>query len=159
MADNNTMENIETVGFIAGKKHDDHYQATHLVIPAQSGTDVSCDVQNYPEMVEITEKLQIYTLAWIHTHPSQTAFLSAIDLHTQFIYQKLLPETVAIVCAPDYHQIEYFTIPPGEGWNEINHCKRTGFHPHDPTTHIRASHITKDHSTKIQVIDLRPFNI
>ena len=25
-------------------------------------------------------------LGWIHTHPTQTAFLSSVDMHTQFGY-------------------------------------------------------------------------
>jgi len=44
------------------------------------------------------------TVGWIHTHPTQTAFLSSPDLHTQFGYQKLFAEAIAIVCAPLYHQ-------------------------------------------------------
>jgi STAM-binding protein len=40
------------------------------------------------------------TLGWIHTHPTQTCFLSSIDLHTHFSYQVMLPEAIAIVMAP-----------------------------------------------------------
>ncbi len=43
------------------------------------------------------------------THPSQTAFLSSVDLHVHFPYQQLLPEAVAIVCSAKYQ--EYVTCP------------------------------------------------
>jgi STAM-binding protein len=38
----------------------------------------------------------LVTLGWIHTHPSQDCFLSSVDLHTQFSYQIMIPESVAI---------------------------------------------------------------
>jgi len=34
------------------------------------------------------------------THPTQTAFMSSVDLHTHFPYQAMLPEAIAIVVAP-----------------------------------------------------------
>lgn len=46
----------------------------------------------------------LITLGWIHTHPSQTAFLSSVDLHTHCAYQMMLSEAVAIVCAPAHNQ-------------------------------------------------------
>lgn len=38
------------------------------------------------------------------THPTQTAFLSSVDLHTHCPYQLLMPEALAVVCAPKYDQ-------------------------------------------------------
>jgi STAM-binding protein len=38
------------------------------------------------------------------THPTQTAFLSSVDMHTHFAYQKMLPEAVAIVCSPKFQE-------------------------------------------------------
>ncbi len=42
----------------------------------------------------------LYPLGWIHTHPSQTCFLSSVDVHTHCGYQTMLDEAVAIVMAP-----------------------------------------------------------
>ena len=42
----------------------------------------------------------LLTLGWIHTHPTQTCFLSSVDLHTHFSYQIMLNEAIAIVLAP-----------------------------------------------------------
>jgi len=38
------------------------------------------------------------------THPTQTAFLSSVDLHTHSSYQLMLPEAIAIVCAPKHNE-------------------------------------------------------
>lgn len=38
------------------------------------------------------------------THPTQTAFLSSVDLHTHCSYQMMLPESIAIVCSPKFQE-------------------------------------------------------
>lgn len=38
------------------------------------------------------------------THPTQTAFLSSVDLHTHCSYQMMLPESIAIVCSPKFNE-------------------------------------------------------
>lgn len=38
------------------------------------------------------------------THPTQTAFLSSVDLHTHCSYQLMLPESIAIVCSPKFQE-------------------------------------------------------
>lgn len=38
------------------------------------------------------------------THPTQTAFLSSVDLHTHCAYQLMMAEAIAIVCAPKYDE-------------------------------------------------------
>ena len=45
-----------------------------------------------------------FAISCWQTHPTQTAFLSSVDLHTHFPYQRLLHEAVAIVVAPKYKQ-------------------------------------------------------
>ena len=45
---------------------------------------------------------ELHPTGWIHTHPTQSAFLSSIDVHTQHGYQSLCAEAVAVVCAPLY---------------------------------------------------------
>ena len=47
---------------------------------------------NEEEIFDIQDQLNLITLGWIHTHPSQTAFLSSVDLHTQAGYQIMMPE-------------------------------------------------------------------
>ena len=38
------------------------------------------------------------------THPTQTAFLSSVDLHTHYPYQQLMPEAVAVVVSPKFNE-------------------------------------------------------
>ncbi|GAA6056613.1 hypothetical protein JCM3770_006356, partial [Rhodotorula araucariae] len=74
----------------------------------------------------------------IHTHPTQSIFLSSLDLHTHAAYQLMLAEAVAVVCAPaaaDDDEPEYgvfrMTDPPGI--QTIVQCREVGaFHPHSP---------------------------
>ena len=72
------------------------------------------------------------TLGWIHTHPSQSCFLSSLDLHTQAGYQALLDEAIAVVCAPQHQPdlgIFRLTNPPGLRY--ILQCTQPApFHAH-----------------------------
>ena len=77
-------------------------------------------------------------LGWIHTHPSQTCFMSSRDLHTHAGYQMMLSESIAIVCAPSKGDVSHggewnifrLTDPPGK--MAILECHKPGvFHPHD----------------------------
>ena len=70
----------------------------------------------------------------IHTHPTQSIFLSSLDLHTHLGFQLLLREAIAVVCAPiasdDEPQCGVFrmTDPPGMG--AVAACREGGaFHP------------------------------
>ncbi|XP_061672848.1 STAM-binding protein-like A isoform X2 [Syngnathoides biaculeatus] len=89
------------------------------------------------------------------THPTQTAFLSSVDLHTHCSYQMMLPEAIAIVCSPKFNEIGYFRLTD-RGTNEISSCKQKGFHPHskDPPLFTHASHVTISNDA-VSVIDLR----
>lgn len=43
---------------------------------------------NEEDLVEATESRGgLFTLGWIHTHPTQSCFLSSIDMHTHCNYQ------------------------------------------------------------------------
>jgi STAM-binding protein len=59
----------------------------------------------------------------IHTHPSQTAFLSSVDLHTHLSYQLMLPEALAIVCAPKHNQTGFFMLTENHGLQFIGKCR------------------------------------
>lgn len=123
LAKSNTAKNIETCGILAGSLAKNRLHITHIIIPKQHGTPDSCNTMNEEEIFEIQDDQNLITLGWIHvgflwhrkfkfeyyfflfvlqTHPSQTAFLSSVDLHTQLAYQLMMPEAIAIVCAPKY---------------------------------------------------------
>lgn len=42
---------------------------------------------NEEEIFEAQDSRGLYPLGWIHTHPTQTCFLSSIDVHTHCGYQ------------------------------------------------------------------------
>ena len=83
----------------------DVFTISHVVLLKQTGTSDSCLTSHEEELFEVLEKHDVVTLGWIHTHPSQSAFLSSVDLHTQFSYQSMLPEAIAIVYAPKHKQL------------------------------------------------------
>lgn len=39
------------------------------------------------ETFEVQDSRSLYPLGWIHTHPSQSCFLSSVDVHTHCGYQ------------------------------------------------------------------------
>ncbi|KRZ90378.1 DNA repair protein complementing XP-C cells -like protein, partial [Trichinella sp. T8] len=126
----NTAQEIETCGILSGKLIQSSFVVTHVIVPKQSGTSNSCVAHHEEEMFTIQDDLGLITLGWIHTHPTQSAFLSSVDLHTHCSYQLLFPEAVAIVCAPKYNEIGVFMLTSPYGLKVIANCKRTGFHPH-----------------------------
>lgn len=93
----------------------------------------------------------------IHTHPSQTAFLSSVDLHTQLSYQLMLPEAIAIVIAPKYNETGFFSLTPDHGLDLIANCRESGFHPHakDPPLFAELDHVQLDDKSDVTLVDLR----
>ncbi|KAJ9586655.1 hypothetical protein L9F63_019757, partial [Diploptera punctata] len=130
LAHRNTLQNIETCGILAGTLNRGQLIITHLLVPKQSGTSDSCTTQNEEEIFDYQDQHDLITLGWIHTHPTQTAFLSSVDLHTHCSYQLMMPEALAIVCAPRYQENGFFILTPQYGLDFIASCRQTGFHPH-----------------------------
>ncbi|KAK4794593.1 hypothetical protein SAY86_012587 [Trapa natans] len=129
----NTDRNLETCGVLAGSLKNRKFYVTALIIPKQESTSDSCQTTNEEEIFEVQDKQSLFPLGWIHTHPTQSCFMSSIDLHTHYSYQIMLPESVAIVMAPRDssrpHGIFRLTTPGG--MSVIRQCERRGFHPHD----------------------------
>ncbi|KAI4998201.1 hypothetical protein ZWY2020_053543 [Hordeum vulgare] len=90
-------KNLETCGILAGNLKKRTFYVTTLIIPKQESTSDSCQATNEEEIFEVQDKGSLFTLGWIHTHPTQTCFLSSIDLHNHYSYQVMLPEAIAIV--------------------------------------------------------------
>lgn len=101
-AHHNTLKGIETCGILSGTfdKGQNLFVVTHLIIPKQVSTSDTCSTLDEEELLSFQLKYDLLTLGWIHTHPTQACFLSSVDLHTHFSYQKLLKEAIAIVIAP-----------------------------------------------------------
>ncbi|GAO46540.1 Mov34-domain-containing protein [Saitoella complicata NRRL Y-17804] len=128
----NTTRNLETCGILCGKLKQNALFVTHLVIPAQESTSDTCQTIDEGAIFEFQDARELLTLGWIHTHPTQTCFMSSVDLHTHCSYQLMLDEAVAIVCAPSRGEWGYFRLTKPPGMEVITKCRNTGlFHLHD----------------------------
>ncbi|CAF1305232.1 unnamed protein product [Rotaria magnacalcarata] len=156
-AQRNTDRKIETCGILAGSKRDNNYMITHIVVPKQNGGPDSCDTEKEEEMVEYIANNNLITLGWIHTHPTQTVFLSSVDLHTHLPYQMLMQEAVAIVISPKYNETAIFSLTPDTGIPIISTCKKTGFHEHinNPPLFLPSTHTSYDPGLLCHIVDLR----
>ncbi|NXY40297.1 STALP protease, partial [Ceuthmochares aereus] len=155
LAESNTVRGIETCGILCGKLTHNEFTITHVIVPKQSAGPDYCDMENVEELFGIQDQYGLLTLGWIHTHPTQTAFLSSVDLHTHCSYQLMLPEAIAIVCSPKHNDTGVFRLT-NAGMLEVSACKKKGFHPHtkDPRLFYPCTHVVgKD--IKIIVLDLR----
>ncbi|KAK5870728.1 hypothetical protein PBY51_003652 [Eleginops maclovinus] len=155
LAEANTIRAVETCGILCGKLTRNAFTVTHVIVPKQSGGPDYCDTENEEELFLIQDQYDLITLGWIHTHPTQTAFLSSVDLHTHCSYQMMMPEAIAIVCSPKFNEIGYFRLTD-RGTNEISTCKQKGFHPHskDPPLFTHAGHVNITDDT-VSMMDLR----
>ncbi|KAL2338974.1 hypothetical protein Fmac_013420 [Flemingia macrophylla] len=162
LASANTRKNLETCGVLAGSLKKRVFHITTLIIPKQESTSDSCSTLNEEEIFEVQDSLSLFPLGWIHTHPSQTCFMSSVDLHTHYSYQIMLPEAIAIVMAPtdtaSPHGIFHLSDPGGV--SVIRNCQQRGFHPHEEPSdgspiYEHCSHVYLNANLKFDVVDLR----
>ncbi|XP_021822284.1 AMSH-like ubiquitin thioesterase 3 [Prunus avium] len=158
----NTEKNLETCGILAGSLKNKVFHITTLIVPKQESTSDSCQTLNEEEVFEVQDRLSLFSLGWIHTHPSQTCFMSSVDLHTHYSYQIMLPEAIAIVMAPtdtsSPHGIFHLSDPGGV--SVIRNCDQRGFHPHEEPLdgtpiYEHCSHVFINSNLRIDVVDLR----
>lgn len=129
-----------------------------MLVPRQTGHASGVTMENEEDIVgwKLSNKTLI-PLGWIHTHPTQTCFLSSVDLHQQYTYQREIPESVALVLSPKKTQAGIFSITQ-LGMEVMKRCGKTdGFHTHNPEDNLfmSASHAVYDESVHVDVTDLR----
>jgi STAM-binding protein len=100
LAASNTRNNLETCGMLCGTLISNALFISRLVIPEQESTSDTCETVNESAFFDYCAAEDLMVLGWIHTHPTQTCFMSSRDLHTHSGYQIMMPESIAIVCAP-----------------------------------------------------------
>lgn len=100
IAADNTRRELEMCGVLCGTQVNNALFISHLIIPEQRCTSDTCETENESGMLNYCIENQLLVIGWIHTHPTQTCFMSSRDLHTQAGYQVMMPESFAIVCAP-----------------------------------------------------------
>ncbi|KAF9125508.1 hypothetical protein BGX30_000441, partial [Mortierella sp. GBA39] len=149
----NTNRKLETCGILAGVLSRNKLTVTTLIIPKQTATSDTCSTTNEDELFEYQSERDLMTLGWIHTHPTQTCFMSSVDLHTHCSYQLMLPEAIAIVCAPS-HEKDYgvFRLTDPPGLQVITNCRQKPlFHQHPGEDDIYTDACDQGH---VQLIDL-----
>lgn len=168
-ASSNTRSSIETCGILAGQLRDTEgggqlstFIISHLIVPKQEGTSDTVQALAEEEIYEAQDSRSLYPLGWIHTHPTQTCFLSSIDVHTQCGYQTMLDEAIAIVMAPTDSRspVGIFRLSTPGGLKQIQKCAQRGFHQHGPTEtgqplYELCNHVYLDPGVGFDVVDLR----
>ncbi|KAK4429830.1 AMSH-like ubiquitin thioesterase 2 [Sesamum alatum] len=161
-ASENTKKNLETCGVLGAFLKDGTFYVTTLIIPKQEATSNSCQVVNEEEIYAIQNEESLFPIGWIHTHPSQSCFMSSIDLHTQYTYQVMVPEAVGIVMAPTDESRKYgiFRLSDPDGMRILRECRETGFHPHKETSngspiYEDCTNIVFNPNLRLEIFDLR----
>lgn len=102
IAAEHTRKGLELCGMLCGTPVNNALFVSCLLIPEQKSTSDTCDTENESSMLDYCINEDLLIIGWIHTHPTQTCFMSSRDLHTQAGYQLMMPESIAIVCAPRF---------------------------------------------------------
>ncbi|EJF61745.1 Mov34-domain-containing protein [Dichomitus squalens] len=155
----NTLQNRETCGLLLGKDKGTKYVVTTLLIPKQHSTSDTCMMDEEELVLQFTEERHLITLGWIHTHPTQSCFMSSVDLHTHSGFQRMLPESFAVVCAPSSTpQFGIFRLTDPGGLQTILDCSaKEAFHPHPDVpiyTDCDNSHVQM-RDLSLEIVDLR----
>jgi len=155
----NTKKGIETCGILVGELRNNEITIDGILLPPQTGSFNTCEALDELKVSEWQIKHSRVSVGWIHTHPTQEAFLSSIDLHTHFSYQSLQPEALAIVCAPTDRKLPcgMFRITD-YGMEYLKTCNRAaGFHPHDDAIAplFEEAPVRHMENMKVQLVDFR----
>ncbi|KAJ6540982.1 Mov34-domain-containing protein [Mycena vulgaris] len=173
IASGNTARNLETCGLLLGREVSKgesgasgsgsgsggktRYVVSTLLIPKQHATSDTCTMDEEEDVLGFTEERGLITLGWIHTHPSQSCFMSSVDLHTHASFQCMLPESFAVVCAPKSDPsfgIFRLTDPPG--LQTVLKCTaKQAFHPYPdvPIYTIHKGHVQM-RDAALEIVDL-----
>ncbi|KAH8899959.1 Mov34/MPN/PAD-1 family protein [Thozetella sp. PMI_491] len=159
----NTRRGLEMCGILCGTVVNNALFVSCLLIPEQTCTSDTCETENESAVLDYCINEDLLILGWIHTHPTQTCFMSSRDLHTQASYQVMMPESIAIVCAPKFepsYGIFRLTNPPG--LPHILQCDHSDtFHQHSidniyTDAENPPGHVYETSKMSFTVHDLRP---
>ncbi|KAM0265578.1 hypothetical protein ACHAQJ_000010 [Trichoderma viride] len=161
VASKNTAAGLETCGVLCGTPINNALFVRCLLIPDQKSTPDTCETENESALFDYCMGEDLLMLGWIHTHPTQTCFMSSRDLHTHAGYQVMMPESIAIVCAPRYNEHGIFRLTHPPGLDHVLNCSRTEtFHQHSIDNLYREAdhphgHVYESDKMPLQVVDLR----
>ncbi|CAN1187476.1 AMSH-like ubiquitin thioesterase 2 [Linum perenne] len=162
LAKENTEKDLETCGVLGAFLESGTYYVTTLIIPKQEATANSCEAKREEEYFTIQNERSLSPVGWIHTHPSQSCFMSSIDLHTHYSYQSMVPEAFAIVMAPTDTSRSYgiFRLSDPGGMSVLRQCQEKGFHTHDEPAdgspiYQNCSNVYTNSNLRFEIFDLR----
>jgi proteasome lid subunit RPN8/RPN11 len=140
----NTQRRKETCGILAGKEIAGTLVISTIIIPPQSGDEVSCTMDDdVTALLDYQLQKELMQIGWIHTHVGIEPFMSSADLHTQHSFSLQMMESVAIVVSPKiYHRGARFRCEDDysvglyrltkSGARVLAECEdKSMFHPHD----------------------------
>ncbi|PNY27467.1 AMSH-like protease sst2 [Tolypocladium capitatum] len=162
IASKNTRAGLEMCGILCGTPVNNALFVRCLLVPDQKCTSDTCETENEGAIFDYCASEDLLVLGWIHTHPTQTCFMSSRDLHTHAGYQVMMPESIAIVCAPKFkpsYGIFRLTHPPG--LDHILDCRHQDtFHQHSIDNIYRETehphgHVYESDKMPFYVQDLR----
>ncbi|KAH7322626.1 hypothetical protein B0I35DRAFT_407089 [Stachybotrys elegans] len=162
LAADNTRAGLEMCGILCGTPINNALFIRCLLIPDQKCTSDTCETINENAVFDYCIGEDLMVIGWIHTHPTQTCFMSSRDLHTHSGYQVMMPESIAIVCAPKFtpsYGIFRLTHPPG--LDHILNCTHSDtFHQHSIGNLYREAeqpdgHVYESDKMPFYVHDLR----
>jgi len=113
---------IETCGVLCGRVTvGGDLVVTHVAVPSQKGHPDSVEMLNEEDLFDFCIENNLIQCGWIHTHPSQSCFMSSYDVRTHLGFQQLLPEALAIVAAPCDPRMAYgvFRLIEPEGMSIV----------------------------------------
>ena len=156
LAQPNTDCKIETCGFLAGKYTHGQFSVSHILVPKQHGFRDNCVTYGEEEILHFNEQKETMILGWIHTHPTQTQFLSSLDLHTQYSFEAQFSASLAVVCSPQNNDVGFYCLTD-YGRDVLRGCKEKGFHKHPEDDDLYRSNpqhlVMGDHD--VDIVDLR----
>ncbi|GJC99935.1 MOV34/MPN/PAD-1 family protein [Colletotrichum higginsianum] len=134
IASENTRKGLEMCGILCGRPVNNALFISCLLIPEQKSTPDTCETENESTMLDYCINEDLLMVGWIHTHPTQTCFMSSRDLHTQAGYQVMMPESIAICTRSEtFHQHSIDNLytkaqnPPGH----VYHSDKLDFYVKD----------------------------
>ncbi|XP_062110314.1 AMSH-like ubiquitin thioesterase 2 isoform X2 [Humulus lupulus] len=162
LAKGNTEKDLETCGILGASLKKNRFYVTTLIIPKQECTSSSCQASNEEEVFTIQNEYSLFPVGWIHTHPTQSCFMSSVDLHTHYSYQVMVPEAFAVVMAPTDTERSYgiFRLTEPGGMTVLKECQEEGFHPHKETSdgssiYEHCTNVYKNSNLRFEIFDLR----
>ena len=184
ISQHNSSNKLETGGLLGGVLEDSvRFKVTKLIIPKQNCRSDYWEALCETEIQEFFTRNDLLLLGCIHTHPPPwTSFLSSVDLHQLFDFQKDNPSAISIVVAPDHmpsHVPGYAYSLTDLGLTVLADCRRVGVHQHryvvglvclfvcllilflrernkpGHETYIEARHLTWDPDLPLVTADLR----